>query len=594
MMQRLNKIRSTCAIMTLLLGHANARHNWLDDVVNRTAVGRWSGGSRLDNFARARDYPEVASSVLSNTLPRKLRDADIERRVLADSLLSPWIQPSTFLRVALLIIRNAALGIPGAGRMQSILTTELAYTTFTNLFASFGGAFVSDFSQGLVNEGTAGSAWVVDGETTLENVLASEFVYGGAFGFEQFYGFGFEISGDAAAALQQSLHSDSSLLHQDNGTPNASITNKQNLSTPLGRRRLQQNHQQVHRGRSRSGRRILTDEEAQRRNLPRGAQLLAQIRKTLPKQATRSQIASALELRKYREKRRRVQEVTEVQQDPFYQDGFQSAYPIEGPAEHDLGYMTASWFESFPAALPQSIRDRLVSQLEEFVVDPIVAISLEIAVVFVGVVEPGTGIISAEAADDTTFTFDVTLHGFDAAIDVAADVERGVGVAGSASAGVAAAEVITNAAEIIDAVTDVVDDVHLITSAGPESARRAERPVQAQDERDTLSNSSLLQKNTRTVNILTTFSPQAEFEQPSEEFQPSLKSREEGQIEHVQASNFVQDDAADRESDLSLDYFGPIDYDYEPLGALSGTYAVAVSLIFLEEISLNGGSITIL
>ena len=93
--------------------------------------------------------------------------------------------------------------------------------------------------------------------------------------------------------------------------------------------------------------------------------------------------------------------------------------------EHDLGYMTASWFESFPAALPQSIRDRLVSQLEEFVVDPIVAISLEIAVVFVGVVEPGTGIISAEAADDTTFTFDVTLHGFDAAIDVAADVEEG-------------------------------------------------------------------------------------------------------------------------------------------------------------------------
>ena len=25
-------------------------------------------------------------------------------------------------------------------------------------------------------------------------------------------------------------------------------------------------------------------------------------------------------------------EISEVQQDPFYQDGFQSAYPIEGPA----------------------------------------------------------------------------------------------------------------------------------------------------------------------------------------------------------------------------------------------------------------------
>ena len=44
---------------------------------------------------------------------------------------------------------------------------------------------------------------------------------------------------------------------------------------------------------------------------------------------------------------------------------------------------------------------------------------------FVGVVEPNWLHIS-RAADDTTFTFDVTLHGFDAAIDVAADVERGV------------------------------------------------------------------------------------------------------------------------------------------------------------------------
>ena len=42
------------------------------------------------------------------------------------------------------------------------------------------------------------------------------------------------------------------------------------------------------------------------------------------------------------------------------------------------------------------------------------------------------------------------------------------------------------------------------------------------------------------------------------------------------------------------DYFGPTDYDYEPFGAISGTYAVAVSLIFLEQISLNGGSITII
>ena len=44
----------------------------------------------------------------------------------------------------------------------------------------------------------------------------------------------------------------------------------------------------------------------------------------------------------------------------------------------------------------------------------------------------------------------------------------------------------------------------------------------------------------------------------------------------------------------TYDYFGGTDYDYEPFGAVSGTYAVAVSLIFLEQISLNGGSITII
>ena len=34
--------------------------------------------------------------------------------------------------------------------------------------------------------------------------------------------------------------------------------------------------------------------------------------------------------------------------------------------------------------------------------------------------------------------------------------------------------------------------------------------------------------------------------------------------------------------------------DYEPRGATSGTYAIAVTLIFLEQIALNGGSITVI
>jgi len=49
------------------------------------------------------------------------------------------------------------------------------------------------------------------------------------------------------------------------------------------------------------------------------------------------------------------------------------------------------------------------------------------------------------------------------------------------------------------------------------------------------------------------------------------------------------------EDDYASDYAGgDYFYDYEPLGAVSGTYAVAVSLIFLEQVSLNGGSITVI
>ena len=233
-MQRFNKTRSTCAVLAMLLAHVNGRRVWLENEAKQTSVRRWDGPSRIEKTAWTRDYAEAASEH-AHALPKKLHDVVVKRRVLVEGQLSPWIQPSTFLRVALLIIRNAALGNPGAGMIQSILTTELAYTAFTNLFASFGGAFVSDFSQGLVNEATAGSAWVVDGETTLENVLASEFIYGGAFGFEQFYGFGFEISGDAAAALQQSLQPDFDTFSRESETFKSYNATKQNVNTLLRR-----------------------------------------------------------------------------------------------------------------------------------------------------------------------------------------------------------------------------------------------------------------------------------------------------------------------------------------------------------------------
>ena len=133
---------------------------------------------------------------------------------------------------------------------------------------------------------------------------------------------------------------------------------------------------------------------------------------------------------------------------------------VEEVTGSDVGDITTNWFDSFPAALPASIRDRLLAQLEEFVLNPQIAVSLEIAIALVGVVEPGQGIVSAEAADETTITYEAVLNGYDAAIDVAADIERGQGVAASASAGIAVSEAIIDAAEVIDAVTDIVVEVN--------------------------------------------------------------------------------------------------------------------------------------
>jgi hypothetical protein len=43
---------------------------------------------------------------------------------------------------------------------------------------------------------------------------------------------------------------------------------------------------------------------------------------------------------------------------------------VEEVTGEDIGVITSNWFDSFPAALPTSIRDRLLAQLEEFVLDP--------------------------------------------------------------------------------------------------------------------------------------------------------------------------------------------------------------------------------
>lgn len=358
---------------------------------------------------------------------------------------------------------------------------------------------MSPCHRGVSNSGAVASEWVIDGETTLENTLASEFVYGGAFGFEQFYGFGFELSGDAAAALQQSLQptwipNDGTDGRAEGSDAEAPAEGTAAAAAGARRRMLQQQRPEQQRREpprerehpeserrekkrasprvpNMSERRLLSDEEAQQRNLPKGAQLIAQVRKPLPKEQTRLQIAEALRRRKQRKRRKLLQETgvgVGVDEGAATRDGEFTVTALPGTVEEvtgeDIAGITSNWFDSFPAALPTSIRDRLLAQLEEFVLDPQVSISLEIAIAFVGVVEPGVGIVSAEAADETTVTYDITFHGYDASVDVAANIERAQGVAASASAGVAISKAIVDAAEVIDAVTDIINEVNGIVT----------------------------------------------------------------------------------------------------------------------------------
>jgi len=606
-----------------LAGRQGAAASFFPRELGEKLRGAASGAASAAGFS--------AEDVSSNTTDARAARADdrahLDRRVLVESPLNPWIQPTTFLRVALLIIRNAALDNPAAGFLQTILTTELAYTAFTNVFASFAAAVVQDFSQGLANEGAVASEWVIDGETTLANALTSEFVYGGAWGFEQFYGFGFEISGDAAAALQQSLQPTWIANDPDDGRaasapddavePEAPARRKlrSNLTREREREGEQAREGEGARATDRGGRRLLSDEEARQRNLPKGSRLVAQVRKPLPKESTRKQVADALARREARERRRKLLQEqgddsnatatstsTTDTTDAAAETDLRAESGVEEVTGEDIGGITSNWFDSFPAGLPASIRDRLLAQLEEFVLDPQVSLSLEIAIALVGVVEPGQGIVSAEAADEVTITFETVAHGYDAAVDVAADIEFGTGVAASASAGIAVSEAILDAAEVIDAVTDIADEVNGIVA---EDLAREEAEVSAQsgpdpDGDDAANPPKIIaaRNAAESFSTLSTATSRTGLAKVPDREAASAAIRVSAQGVAAEPAAAPGPSPAEGRAggggNSEYDYFGGTDYDYEPFGAVSGTYAVAVSLIFLEQISLNGGSITII
>lgn len=366
---------------------------------------------------------------------------------------------------------------------------------------------------------------------------------------EQFYGFGFEVSGLAAMAIQQALQPKDTEYEYEYEYAAESIE-----GAPDRRRR-----------------RLLSASEARARKLPEGAEVITQVQHPVDLRAAAKR---ALQRRNGTStesiERRHLSEIVDVTYD-------------------DVELFTTNWFESFPATLPLAIRDRFIALLEEYVVDPQIRISLDITVALVGVATPGVGITTYEAAAENTISNQIVFHGYDAAIDFASAIDPAVAIAGSISKGIAVANAIDDATKIIDAVTSIVNEVNSIVESDIASREAdANGEVSAQGGGDD-ANMTLTERVKRWIRPL---SNDTAVEGP--------RGVDTARATHFTSlgKNTSTDGAADYDEyedaggeARASDY---VDYDYEPLGAVSGTYAVAVSLIFLEQIALNGGSITVI
>lgn len=465
------------------------------------------------------------------------------------TLMNAIVQPTTFLRVALLILRNSVGDNPTSEFLQMILATDLGRTRFSNVFASFASGIIQDFSVGVTKDTAIAQQWVIDGDTTLENTVFSEAFSGAAVGVEQFFGMGFELSSAASLAIQQSLQ-----------PKDYDYDYHYDASGAYG-------------GATQRRRRLLTATEAKARKLPAGSEVVLQIQHPLNQTTIRKAIKASMD--------GSSQDVDRTASEHRGRRLLEDTSNTEVTYD-DVEFLTTNWFESFPAALPLAIRDRFIALLEEYIVDPQLRISLDVTVAMVSVATPGVGITSYESAAENTISSQVVFHGYDAAIDFATSIDPAVAVAGSISKGVAIANAIDDATKILDAVTTIIDEVNAIVE---EDALARQGDVTSQSGGESRFNETTMQKLLELIRPLN----ETYINRPTGvDTSRAMHFTNMGQ----NASAPRSENSTAEEDDYAAggDYF----YDYEPLGAVSGTYAVAVSLIFLEQVSLNGGSITVI
>lgn len=169
--------------------------------------------ARIYYFTCDCEFNIVIIIIIIVTNERSVSNIDAAEISLSLSSLpmNALFQPTTLLRLVLLYlqqsddennVREEEQTVTKA--MVSVLSSNFAFTRFTNVFWAYLAATATVFSRSMAKTNAVASAWsVLDGMTFDLETVASRGTVASGLGTGQIYGFGFEVTSTGAAAINQ-------------------------------------------------------------------------------------------------------------------------------------------------------------------------------------------------------------------------------------------------------------------------------------------------------------------------------------------------------------------------------------------------------
>lgn len=169
--------------------------------------------ARIYYFTCDCEFNIVIIIIIIVTNERSVSNIDAAEISLSLSSLpmNALFQPTTLLRLVLLYlqqsddennVREEEQTVTKA--IVSVLSSNFAFTRFTNVFWAYLAATATVFSRSMAKTNAVASAWsVLDGLTFDLETVASRGTVASGLGTGQIYGFGFEVTSTGAAAINQ-------------------------------------------------------------------------------------------------------------------------------------------------------------------------------------------------------------------------------------------------------------------------------------------------------------------------------------------------------------------------------------------------------